>query len=156
MVSPHYPLTTKSSPAKERDTPEFSGSSVNLLAPKDSRLFSRDGSAQIWTVSELIEHTSHCLCFAGSAKLRALNWNESRTIDSNWCFLESSPQIVGARSRITTKKLQTLGWHYSLNVIWIWSVVWQQNLQCNKVQARKKYNTYKNILQEQKSLTFLE
>lgn len=79
----------KSCPAKDRDIPEFSGNSLNLDVPKDAYLFNRDGSSEIWTVSELRKHAS-CLWFTGWAKPLALNWNATRTIYNNWCFLRAA------------------------------------------------------------------
>lgn len=140
MVSPHYPQTTKSCPAKDRDIPEFSGSRINLLVSKDMCLFNR--STQIWTVSELTKHASHCLCFAGSAKPLTLNWNATRTIYSNWCFLESTLNTLNKSNESSACGLglpqrNFKHWHYSQNVIWIWSTVWQKNSQCNKVKIKK-------------------
>lgn len=49
-------------------------------------------------------------------------------------------KIICVRSHGTTEELQTLRWHRSQNVIWIWSTAWrrEKKLQCNKVTETKK------------------
>lgn len=152
MVSPHYPQATKSCPAKDRDIPEFSGRRINLLVPKDMCLFNREGSTQIWTVSELTKHESHCLCFAGSAKPLTLNWNATRTIYSNWCFLESSLNRLNKFNESSACGLGLPQRNFKHSDGIIPKMPSEFGPHCDrkihnviKSKQQKKYNSYKNI-----------
>lgn len=137
-------------PAKDRDIPEFNGNGINLDVPKDSYLFNRDGSSEIWTVSELRKHASR-LWFAGWAKPLALNWNATRTIYNNWCF----QRAVSAHGRHSWDsfacclQLPPRNFKRSDGVIPKMSSDFgpqrQQNLRRNLARATKLY-CYRNIL----------
>lgn len=113
---PHHPQTPKFCPAKDRDIPEFSGSRINLPVPKDMRLFNREGSTEIWTVSELTKHASHSLRFAGRAKPLAVHWTapEQSTVIDVFSKAASTPM-----DKFTESSACCLDYHKETSNTWM-------------------------------------